>query len=265
MASKAAAPAFTFGQNWLRYSRELDVARVAAAEQSVRDLLKRDSLRGLTFLDVGAGSGLFSIAAVKLGARRVTAVDRDLDCARAITTNAARFLSGDELSRVEVRVGDVLDVTSLPAEQYDVVYAWGSLHHTGSMWQAIRNASERCASGGLFALAIYNETRTSPAWLRIKRLYHRAPAWLRSTMVATLVGVRLLVRAARLKGSGTERGMTVWYDAVDWLGGLPYEYAGRDAVVRFMKGLGFSLEHCVPTRRSGCNEFVFLRSRPVRS
>jgi 2-polyprenyl-6-hydroxyphenyl methylase/3-demethylubiquinone-9 3-methyltransferase len=259
MESKAAAPAFTFGQNWLRYSRDLDSSRIAEAEQSVQSLLNRSSLSGLTFLDIGAGSGLFSIAAVRLGATRVVAFDRDVDCTRAITENAGRFLSADDRPRLTVRRGDVLEPASLPDERFDVVYAWGSLHHTGSMWEAIGNASDRCAPGGLFALAIYNDTWTSPGWLRIKRLYHRAPAWSRSTMVAALVGVRLAVRAVRLKGSRTERGMTVWYDAVDWLGGLPYEYASREAIARFLGERGFALERCVPTRRSGCNEFVFVR------
>jgi predicted RNA methylase len=259
MRTNAAVPAFTFGQNWLRYSRELDEGRLVEAEQSIRTLLKRPSLESLNFLDLGAGSGLFSIAAVKLGAARVTSIDRDSDCVRAISGNAERFLSREELSRLDVQSGDVLVPSTLPSGHFDVVYAWGSLHHTGSMWQAIANASDCCAPGGIFVVALYNDTWTSPLWLRVKRIYHAVPAVGRRAMVGALVSVRLLARAARLKWSRTERGMTVWYDAVDWLGGLPYEYASRDSVRRFLEGRGFFQRHCVPTRRSGCNEFVFVR------
>ena len=69
MNSKA-HPAFTFGENWLDFSTALDAARVRSAEESMQSLLQRPRLDGLTFLDVGAGSGLFSIAALRLGAAR---------------------------------------------------------------------------------------------------------------------------------------------------------------------------------------------------
>ena len=33
--------------------------------------------------------------------------------------------------------------------QFDVVYSWGVLHHTGAMWQALENVARLVVGGGL--------------------------------------------------------------------------------------------------------------------
>jgi SAM-dependent methyltransferase len=259
-----ARSAFTFGENWLNFSRLLDEQRVQEAMTSLMALLAVPDLRELTFVDVGAGSGLFSIAAVRLGAVRVLALDRDANCLKAIQDNARRFLSPTDASRLECRLADILEPTSVPLERFDVVYAWGSLHHTGAMWDAIRNTAPLCGPRGRFVLALYNETRFSPYWLSAKRFYHGAPAPMRGLLVAMLAGPRILVRA--LKGrrvARTGRAMSVWYDAVDWLGGLPYEWAAPSQVGQCLERLGFRLERSLLTKRHGCNEFVFVRQTPT--
>jgi 2-polyprenyl-6-hydroxyphenyl methylase/3-demethylubiquinone-9 3-methyltransferase len=78
-----------------------------------------------------------------------------------------------------------------------------------------------------------------------------------------------------------ERGMHVFYDAIDWLGGLPYEFACFDEVKEYVENLGFNLINA-PTklpcgkgvkinifdkirgRNIGCNEFVFQKKKPER-
>ena len=257
-------PAFTFGENWLQFSTTLDPDRVRSAEESMQSLLQRPRLDGLTFLDLGAGSGLFSIAALGLGAARVVAIDRDPNCLKAIRRNVERLATLDESRRIEFRQGDVLDPASLPTEKFDIVYAWGSLHHTGSMWQAVNNAGACVRDGGLFAIAIYNSTWSSSLWHRIKRIYHGSPSWARTGMVAALTGVRGAIRLSRFKRPfRVERGMSVWYDAVDWLGGLPYEYATSEEVDAFLNDRGFQTVHHVLTNRSGCNEFLCRRDSPL--
>jgi 2-polyprenyl-6-hydroxyphenyl methylase/3-demethylubiquinone-9 3-methyltransferase len=252
--------AFSFGENWLQFSSLLDSTRVRAAEKSIQNLLQRADLDGLSFLDVGAGSGLFSIAALNLGAFRVVSFDRDENCLGAIRENVRRLVPADFLRRLEVRQGDVLDLASLPNEEFDVVYAWGSLHHTGAMWDAIMNASARTGKNGVFALAIYNRTWSSPAWHIAKRLFHVSPLVVRVGMVAALSGSRAIVRAMRGKAPfRSDRGMSVWFDAVDWLGGLPYEYATSSRVETFLESRGFTTVHRTLTNRSGCNEFVCKR------
>lgn len=254
--------AFTFGRNWLAYSKSLDEARVAQATESVAKLVGVSSLHGLRMVDVGAGSGVFSIAAVRLDAAEVVALDRDADCVQAIATNAVRFLTAEQRGRLHVRHADVLRPQSLPDGPFDVVYAWGSLHHTGSLWTAIDNVARLCAPDGRFVLGIYNRTPFTPQWHALKRAYHAAPAPVRIAMVFALSVPRYAVRLARGRHPfRVERGMSVWYDSVDWLGGLPYEAASVAEVTEMLGKGGFVCETVVPTTRHGCNQFVFRRSR----
>lgn len=256
--------AFTFGENWLAYSRTLDAARLESATRSVAELLGAPDLRGLTVVDVGAGSGLFSLAALKLGAARVVALDRDGNCLKAIEQNAGRYLAAPERARLSVVQADVLDEGQLPRETFDVVYAWGSLHHTGAMWRAVVNVAGLCRPGGAFALALYNRTWFTPQWHALKRAYHAAPAPVRVGMVAALSVPRYALRLIRGRHpSRLQRGMSVWYDSIDWLGGLPYEAATCPEVVQRLAPLGFSTVRVRPTRRHGCNEFVFRRDAGV--
>jgi 2-polyprenyl-6-hydroxyphenyl methylase/3-demethylubiquinone-9 3-methyltransferase len=52
------------------------------------------------------------------------------------------------------------------------------------------------------------------------------------------------------------RGMNVYHDIVDWLGGLPYETATADEVVTFMRQRGFVLERIEVKSDGGCNKYV---------
>ena len=52
---------FAFGENWSRFLTKLDDDRICQAEQSLCDMLKVKNLQGKQFLDIGSGSGLFSL------------------------------------------------------------------------------------------------------------------------------------------------------------------------------------------------------------
>ena len=257
---------FDFGRNWEQFSEaKLDAGRLQAAVDSLQSLIGADNLKGRTFLDVGCGSGLFSLAAAKCGASRVVGFDVNPTAIEVCQRNLSRLGSEPLTSRSpEFRVADVLDEAFLTTmDRFDVVYAWGVLHHTGALWEAVRKtASLAHAQRGTLVLAIYNRHWTSPAWRWIKRRYNWSPRFVRSVLnrlfgAAIYIGVWVTTRQNPLR---KERGMDFWFDVVDWLGGYPYEYASPAEVIAFVHSLGFDLERMVsPRAGTGCNEFVFRR------
>ena len=257
------ALSFDFGSNWQAYSRaRLEPERVREAEESLRALLGRERIEGKTFLDIGCGSGLFSIAAASCGARRVLGFDVNPVSVSTSVENAQRYLPAG-VTQPEFRLGSILDdelVQSL--EKFDTVYAWGSLHHTGEMWRAIRNAASLVAPGGSFALAIYDDHWSVPFWKQVKKVYNVTPRPLRKVWDVSFGAAMYAAvwAVARENPMRKDRGMDFWYDVVDWLGGYPYEVATPQQLRDFLAPLGFRFVSCASPRvPTGCNEIVFQR------
>jgi 2-polyprenyl-6-hydroxyphenyl methylase/3-demethylubiquinone-9 3-methyltransferase len=261
-AEVAAGQRFAFGKNWSDFLRGLSTQRIEAAEQSLRARLGVESLCGKSFLDVGSGSGLFSLAARRLGAR-VVSFDFDPDSVRCTAAVRDQFFADDP--DWQIKRGSVLDRDFLASlGRFDVVYAWGVLHHTGQMWTAIDNTMPLVAPRGQLFIALYNDQGlVSRYWTAVKRVYNRCPLlrWpLKAIHAPYLFGTRWLVRAAtgRLK---LERGMSMWHDMIDWLGGYPFEVARPADVISCLESHGFQMQQVHRCgRRMGCNEFVAQRT-----
>lgn len=263
------ADRFAFGANWARFLSRLTPERIRLAEASLTDWL--GDLRGRSFLDIGSGSGLFSLAARNLGAR-VHAFDYDAESVACTAELRRRFHPDDPDWRAEQ--GSALDADYLRSlGPFDVVYSWGVLHHTGQMWRALDLATLPLASDGRLYVALYN--RLTPLRHRLvtarKRLYNRSPAPLRLALAGGYTAtVALPEFAAALyrrrdplayfrSYARTSRGMSWWRDVDDWLGGYPYEAATPAEVRVFYDARGFALCRQAITAGHGCNEFVFRR------
>jgi 2-polyprenyl-3-methyl-5-hydroxy-6-metoxy-1,4-benzoquinol methylase len=263
---------FAFGANWARFLARVDEARILEAEQSLRTMLKVDSLSGMRFLDAGSGSGLFSLAARRLGAE-VTSFDYDPQSVACTNALRSRYFPHD--AGWQVMQGSVLDREFLGRRgQFDVVYSWGVLHHTGAMWDALAGLEPRVGPGGLLFVAIYNDQGwKSRAWVRLKRWYNHH-VWLRPVLLAgglaALWGPRCVIDLCQGRPFRTwreyagERGMHPWHDLVDWVGGHPFEVATADQLFDFFSARGYRLL-TMKTAGGGlaCNELVFRRADGV--
>jgi 2-polyprenyl-6-hydroxyphenyl methylase/3-demethylubiquinone-9 3-methyltransferase len=252
---------FDFGANWQEFTAErVDEQRLGIAEQSLRTLLDRPHLEGQTVLDVGCGSGLFAVAAARLGAERVVGIDINPRSIAASEQNHARFAPAASISFTQASALDAGRMAMLG--QFDIVYAWGSLHHTGAMQDAIRNTIQCVAPGGTLVLAIYNQHATSGIWKRIKWFYNQVPALIQRLLVLVFAFVIFVAKliVTRRNPLEKERGMDFWYDVIDWVGGYPYEYATPSAMTTLIEAQGYRLQKLVPAQvPTGCNEFVFTR------
>lgn len=271
-AETARGDRFEFGKNWSQFLELLDANRISEAEASLKQMLDVESLEGLSFIDIGSGSGLFSLAARRLGAR-VHSFDYDPHSVACTTELRRRYFPNDGEWKVEE--ASVLDQKYMASlGTFDIVYSWGVLHHTGQMWQALENAHRLVAPGGKLFIALYNDTGSqSSRWKWLKRTYNRLPSVLRVPYTLIVIApdeLKSLARSVLTLNPGSyfrswsqydrRRGMNRWRDIIDWVGGYPYEVSTPDEIFDFFTARGFVLTKLNCGRVGlGCNQFVFRK------
>ncbi len=265
---------FIFGKNWQVFLAGLNEKRIIEAEESLIQFLGgREKIRGKSFVDIGCGSGLFSLAAFRLGAKKVISVDVDK---YSIACVAHLRKTVEIPDKWEIRHGSVLNPDFLKSlGTFDIVYSWGVLHHTGDMYQALINIVPLVKNVGRLYIAIYNDNNkllegTSSFWLRLKKFYNGQSGKAKKLIEALYTAYYVLgltvsgVNPAQyIRQYHTLRGMDFTTDIKDWLGGYPYEYASVQTITSFYKKLGFTRKKFTQARSIGCNEFLFVRSRAL--
>lgn len=266
---------FKFGENWIRFLSLLNEDRIQQAISSLTNMLEVESLEGKSFLDIGSGSGLFSLAAKRLGAK-VYSFDYDPQSVACTKELKSRYYEND--SSWQVDTSSVMDKEYLnKLGKFDIVYSWGVLHHTGDMWVALDNVAHTVAPHGKLFIALYNDQGgASKRWLKIKQIYNKLPIRLRPIFAAVVYFPRefrsFLIHVVRreplayfssiINYSKTGRGMSWWHDLIDWIGGYPFEVSKPEQIFDFYKSRDFKLLNLKTCGGGlGCNEFVFQRNK----
>ncbi len=263
---------FEFGQNWADFSKLIDQESIDQAITKLSNLLGgREAIDGHSFLDIGCGSGLHALAAQRLGAAEITAIDFD-----PLSVETARKVFS-EYGRLENTVflqANILTLAEDELKTYDIVYSWGVLHHTRNLWLAIKNASRHVKPDGLFAIALYEKTKLCSLWKIEKQIYSSSPVFIRRPLEWCYMGVFYLAMICwgksfqqYIDNYNRERGMNWRTDVRDWLGGWPYESASQQEVENLVGKLGFErlpLGKPSPPSKwgllgTGCSEYVFRR------
>ena len=261
---------FEFGKNWSAYSETISDNDINSAKDQLRHLLGLQDLNGKSFLDIGCGSGIHSLSALKLGAATVHAIDIDPNSVNTTRKVLEKYWENDNY---KIEQQNIFEVNKDSFPQFDIVYSWGVLHHTGDMWNAIDMATQLVKPEGLFAIAIYRKTGLCKFWQWEKKLYTDSPQFIKTFLVWIFIGMKMLRDLLRFKNpfkkirrhSDKKRGMKWYYDVIDWLGGYPYESASPEEIESFFSDRGFSLKHAFKTRKrlgvfgTGNAEYLFIK------
>ena len=242
---------FTFGTNWCDYvEKTLTETIITSHIDDLKKVLNTQNvnIEGKTVIDIGCGSGLSSLAFIRMGAKSVYSIDVDPKSIEAANLTKEKFCDSDVDWTIEER--SVLDGNF---DQYDFVYSWGVLHHTGEMWRSIKNAETCVKDNGYFYVALYRSGPKYPEHLAQKQKFAD-------------VGIDEKLEMLRSWTSGMidtnqrdSRGMNSFHDALDWLCGLPYEVCDPDELNEKLSEYRrlYFLDAGVPGARDGGN-FIAL-------
>ena len=224
-----------------KFLRKFSDEDLLDAQNSLKSMLGVGTLQGKRFLDVGSGSGLFSLAARNL---KADVCSFDFDDSSVWCTDELRLKFHRSSDKWSVKQGSVLDDKFLKSlGKFDVVYSWGVLHHSGDMWVAMDKVKDNVKKGGTLFISIYNDQSfISSYWKFVKRTYNKKrfsrPFWL---FIHTVYPTLPYIVYKYLGRQKVPRGMNVWIDLIDWLGGYPFEVANLMRFL-FFHQRGFQLQ-----------------------
>lgn len=267
---------FAFSKNWAEFSEKVSDAEIAEAERGLRRLIEEKEIADKSFLDIGCGSGLHALVALRLGVKRVVALDIDADSVATARAMLERHAYPKTAGNWQVEEKSVFDLLPEKGGRFDVVYSWGVLHHTGNLFRALDSAAACVAQDGLFCFALYRRTWMDWLWRLEKRWYAKANPEAQARARRCYVALHRFLAGrnkhehyvANYRGN---RGMNYYHDVHDWMGGWPYETISPEEVERHMRTLGFesarkfisggTLVRNIGLLGSGCDEYVYRRRR----
>ena len=253
---------FSFGKNWQDYLSTVSEPEIESAQQNILNWVPREAIVGKRVIDIGSGSGIHSLCFHRLGARELVSIDVD---PRSVAATRSLWTTERRPENWRVEECSILKESSLQQlGEFDIVYSWGVLHHTGQMWTAIDHAARLVQPLGLLWISIYQKGPGYSRDLALKQRYNAATEGGKRWMERQWIAKEMFRRLKRFKNpfgwfQKTGRGMNSYHDLIDWLGGLPYEVADANEIIQFSRKRGLILEKIRSVNEGGCSNYLLQR------
>jgi ubiquinone/menaquinone biosynthesis C-methylase UbiE len=234
---------------WTEYVPELE-----ASEKHWRLFYSPEEVRGKYVLDAGCGTGIFSIIFARNGASRVTGIDispGSLETAKSLKTKFA-------VDNAEFRLQDMLRLPFADAA-FDIVWAWGTVHHTTDPFRAISELIRVLRPGGSLFLAVYKRTKVTFVHEIIRKTLIRTPrrTWtaLSKIMAFFLSPVVFFFK----KREKSRKGEKLEELILDWYFVPIRHYYAPEEIQDFLKKKGLEIEKFLPAsgRFDSSSNFIF--------
>jgi len=271
MSLKELEQHFEFGENWEIYSKTINENSIEIAKESLQFFFDCKDIKNKSFIDIGCGSGLFSIAALRLGFKKVVSVDIDPICIKVAKQNISKYWTKNNWEYHNI---SVFELKNNKIGNFDVVYSWGVLHHTGAMYEAIDCSLKLLKPNGYMLVGLYQKTLLCSFWKIEKLFYSKSPKVIQKiirNIFLILYGAIYFFRGQNQSETISNysqgyRAMDYNVDLHDWLGGYPYESISPENFRMYIKQFGFNVKSeklCTEglgLTGSGINEYLIYKT-----
>jgi len=235
---------------WTEY-----VPRFQESKQHLELFFNEEEVKGRRVLDCGCGTGIFCTVFGSMGAAGVTG----LDISPGSLGTAAKLKEDMKLENIELIQHDMLQMP-FPDASFDIVWAWGSAHHTEDPWRALAEIDRVLKPGGTLLLALY--LRTGFTWLHeiLRKTLVRTPKKMWLPLARTmaffswpLVALRQLFKQKSRKGEKLSELILDWYF-------VPIRfYFTPEEIRRHLEEKGYEIEKFLPAsgRFKSASNFIY--------
>jgi ubiquinone/menaquinone biosynthesis C-methylase UbiE len=225
-----------YDRHWSTYVPEIEPCR-----EHLGMFFGEGEIENAWVLDAGCGTAVFSCVFAERGAKGVVALDLTEGSLAEAKIRAKRLGRG----RVHFVRATML---CLPFrdEAFDVVWAWGAVHHTDRPSAALSELCRTVKIGGVFFLAVY--LRTGLTWLHeaIRGGCAVLPPRLHRPAAALLALIAAPIVVLFKKREKSRKGETLRALIHDFYFTPVRHYANPEDVTRFLRGCGFDVEQFLP-------------------